>query len=125
MLAGFGLGPNLRYLRIARNNQKISDAAFELQVVTTVTQIANIYWDLVSAYQDRQVKQSSLDFANQTLSTARKQLELQAIPALDVMKAEAEVANREQDLSIARSTLQFQELLIKNALTKKPRRSHP
>jgi outer membrane protein TolC len=118
LLAGFGFGPNLRYLRIARNDQKISDQAFELQVVSTVTQIANIYWDLVSAYEDEQVKQRSLDFANQTLDTGRKQLQLQAIPALDVLKDEGEVASREEDLSIARSTLQFQELLIKNALTK-------
>ena len=118
LLQGFGLGPNLRYLRIARNNQKISDQAFELQVISTVTQIANMYWDLVSAYEDEQVKSHSLDFANQTLSTARKQLELQAIPALDVLKDEGEVANREQDLTIARSTLKFQELLIKNAVTK-------
>lgn len=118
LLAGFGRGPNLRYLRIARNNQKISDQAFELQVITTVTQIANIYWDLVSAYEEEQVKNRSLDFANQTLSTARKELDLQAIPALDVLKDEGEVASREQDLTIARSQLQFQQLLIKNALTK-------
>jgi len=118
LLAGFGFGPNLRYLRIARNNQKISDEAFKLQVITTVTQIANMYWDLVAAYQDEQVKSSSLDFANETLTSGRKQLELQAIPAMDVMKDEAEVANREQDLTIAKSTLQFQELLIKNAITK-------
>jgi outer membrane protein TolC len=118
LLAGFGLGPNLRFLRIAKNNQKISDEAFKLQVVTTITQIANMYWDLVAAYEDEQVKSRSLDFANQTLDNDRKQLALQAIPAMDVMKAETEVANREQDLTIAKSTLQFQELLIKNALTK-------
>ncbi|SNS36258.1 Outer membrane protein TolC [Granulicella rosea] len=118
LLSGFGLGPNLRYLRIARNNQKISDQAFELQVISTVTQIANIYWDLVAAYEDEQVKVRSLDFAQQTLDSGRKQLQLQAIPALDVLKDEAEVANREQDLTIARSQLQFQSLLIKNALTK-------
>ena len=118
LLSGFGFGPNLRYLRIARNDQKISDQAFALQVISTVTQIANIYWDLVSAYEDEQVKSRSLDFANQTLATGRKQLELQAIPALDVLKDEGEVAAREQDLTIARSQLRFQELLIKNALTK-------
>jgi outer membrane protein TolC len=118
LLAGFGLGPNLRFLRIARNNQKISDEAFKLQVITTITQIANMYWDLVAAYEDEQVKTRALDFANQTLDSGRKQLELQAIPAMDVMKDEAEVANREQDLTIAKTTLEFQELLIKNALTK-------
>ncbi|WP_089842339.1 TolC family protein [Granulicella pectinivorans] len=118
LLAGFGLGPNLRYLRIAKNNQKISDEAFKLQVITTITQIANMYWDLVAAYDDEQVKTRLLDFATQTLESGRKQLELQAIPAMDVMKDEQEVASREQDVTIAKTTLQFQELLIKNALTK-------
>ncbi len=118
VLAGFGFGPNLRFFKIAKNNQKISDEAFKLQVISTVTQIANMYWDLVAAYEDEQVKSRSLDFANQTLDSDRKQLSLQAIPAMDVMKAEGEVATREQDLTVAKTTLQFQELLIKNALTK-------
>jgi outer membrane protein TolC len=118
LLAGFGFGPNLRYLRIAKNNQKISDAAFKLQIITTVTQIANMYWDLVAAYEDEQVKTQSLDFAESTLDIGRKQLALQAIPAMEVMKDEGEVANSQQDLTIAKSALQFQELLIKNALTK-------
>src|SRR3984893_17473376 len=43
LLAGFGFGPNLRYLRIARNNKRISDIAFKDQVIATVTQIENIY----------------------------------------------------------------------------------
>ena len=118
LLSGFGLGPNLRFLRIAKNNQRISDQAFKLQVVTTITQIANIYWDLVAAYEDEGVKSRSLEFARQTLESGRKQLALQAIPAMDVMKDEAEEANREQDLTIAKTALQFQELLMKNALTK-------
>ncbi|WP_419807051.1 TolC family protein [Terriglobus sp.] len=118
LLAGFGFGPNLRYLRIARNNKQISDEAFGLQVISTVTQTANLYWDLVAAYEDEQVKQRSLAFANDTLLSARKQLALQAIPALDVTKDEGEVARAEGDLTIAKATLQFQELLIKNALTK-------
>ena len=67
-----------------------------------MTQIANMYWDLVAAYEDEQVKSRSLDFANQTLDNDRKQLALQAIPAMDVMKAEAEVANRESRTSPSR-----------------------
>jgi len=118
LLSGFGFGPNLRYLHIARNNQKISDDAFKLQVITTVAQIANIYWDLVAAYEDQQVKTRSLDFAQQTLDSARKQLKLQAVPALDVLKDQAELDNRKQDLTIASTQLEFQSLLIKNALTK-------
>jgi len=118
LLAGFGLASNLRYLHIARNNKKISDIAFKDQAIATVTQIENIYWDLVGAYEEARVKEQSLQFANQTLDNAKKQLQLEAIPALDVMKAEAEVSKRDQDLTVARTTLQLQESLMKNALTK-------
>jgi outer membrane protein TolC len=118
LLAGFGFGPNLRYLRIAKNDKKISDIAFKNQVITTVTQIENIYWDLVNAYQQAQVSEQSLAFAQQSFETAKKQLQLQSIPEMDVMRAEAEVSKRDQDLTVARTSLQLQELLIKNALTK-------
>jgi outer membrane protein TolC len=124
LLAGFGFGPNLRYLRIARNNKKISGIAFKNQVIATVTQVENIYWDLVNAYEQARVDEQSLAFANQTLENARKQLQLESIPqmdvmkAVDVMKAEAEVSKRDQDLTVARTTLQLQESLMKNALTR-------
>ena len=118
LLAGFGFGPNLRYLRIANNDKKISDIAFKDQVVATVTQIENIYWDLVNAYRQAQVNEQSVAFAQQALDNARKQLQLEAVPAMDVTRAEAELSRRDQDLTVAKTSLQLQELLIKNALTK-------
>jgi outer membrane protein TolC len=118
LLAGFGFGPNLRYLLIARNNKKISDIAFKDQVIATVTQIENIYWDLVSAYEQTQVNEQSSAFAQQTLENARKQLKLESIPEIDVMRAEAELSRRDQDLTVARTSLQLQETLMKNAVTK-------
>ena len=118
LLAGFGTGPNLRFLRIAKNNKKISDIAFKMQIVATITQVANIYWDLVSAYEEEKVNEQSYSFAQQSLENARKQLQLEAVPAMDVMRAEAEVSRRDQDLTVAKTNLQLQESLIKNALTK-------
>jgi outer membrane protein TolC len=118
LLAGFGFGPNLRYLRIAKNNKRISDIAFRDQVIATVTQIANIYWDLVNAYQQARVNEQSLKFAEQSYDSAKKQFELEAIPQMDVMRAEAEVSRRDQEMTVARSNLQLQESLLKNALTR-------
>jgi outer membrane protein TolC len=118
LLAGFGFGPNLRYLHIAKNNKKISDIAFKNQIIATVTQVENMYWDLVNAYEQARVNEQSLAFANQTLENAKKQLQLESIPELDVMKAEAEVSRRDQDLTVARTSLQLQESLMKNALTR-------
>lgn len=42
--------------------------------------------------------------------------QLESIPAMDVM--EAEVSKRDQDVTVARTSLQLQELLMKNAITK-------
>ena len=64
------------------------------------------------------MNEQSLAFANQTLENAKKQLQLESIPEMDVMKAEAEVSKRDQDLTVARTNLQLQESLMKNALTK-------
>ena len=118
LLAGFGTGPNLRYLRIARTNQKIGDIAFKAQIIATVTQICDIYWDLVNAYDTEQVGERSVAFATETLDTSRKQLALQAIPEMDVLKAESELATRQQDLTVARTNLELQELYMKNAITR-------
>ena len=54
----------------------------------------------------------------ETLDTSRKQLALQAIPEMDVLKAEADLATRQQDLTIARTNLELQELYMKNAITR-------
>ncbi len=118
LLAGFGFLPNTRFIRIAKNNQKISDLAFKAQIIATVTQIETLYWDLFRAYQEEQVSEHSLQFAQQTYDDAQKQFALQAIPELDVLRDEAEVAKRDQDLTVAKTTLQLQQLLMKNALTK-------
>src|SRR5271166_2789834 len=118
LLAGFGFGPNLRYLRIARNDKKISDIAFKDQIIATVTQIENIYWDLVGAYEQTQVNEQSSAFARQTFENAKKQFQLESIPEMEVLRAEAEVSRRDQDLTVARTSLQFQETLMKNAITK-------
>jgi outer membrane protein TolC len=118
LLAGFGLGPNLRYLHIAKTDRKISEIAFKAQITSTVSQICNIYWDLVNAYDTEQVGERSVAFATETLDTSRKQLALQAIPEMDVLKAESEVATRQQDLTVARTNLELQELYMKNAITR-------
>ena len=118
LLAGFGFLPNKRYIRIAKNNQKISNLAFKAQVIATVTQIENLYWDLFNAYQEEQVKERSLQFAQQSYSNAQKQFGLRAIPEMDVVRSETEVAKRAQDVTVAKTNLQLQQLLMKNALTK-------
>jgi len=118
ILAGFGIATNERYIRIAKRNSQITDLAFKSQVIATVTQVQDIYWDLVNAYEVEQISERSLGFANKTLSDDQKQLELQAIPAMQVMTDQSAVATAEGNLTVARASLRLNELLMKNALTR-------
>ena len=118
LLYGFGVATNERYIRIAKRNSQITDLAFKAQVIATVTQVENIYWDLVNAFDSERISEQSLGFANKNLSDDQKQLKLQAIPAMQVMTDESAVATAEGNLTVARASLRLNELLMKNALTK-------
>jgi outer membrane protein TolC len=118
LLSGFGFGPNLRFIRIARNNREISDVAFRNQVIATVSQIQNIYWDLVNAYEDAGVKERSLALAEKLLADNREQERIGSMAPIEVTRAANEVASRKQEAILARTTLRLQQLLMKNAITK-------
>jgi len=118
LLQGLGLLPNTRFIRIARNNREITDVAFRLQVITTVDQIENIYWDLVYAYENVKVQQEALTFAQKLLADNKKQVQFGTLPPIQVVSAESTVSTDEQALTVAQTNLELQELLMKNALTR-------
>jgi outer membrane protein len=121
LLQGIGLLPNTRFIRIANNNRRITDEGFKLQVITTVSQIQDIYWDLVNAYQQVKVAERSLALANKTLSDNRKQVEIGTLAPIEIVRAESEASTANQSLIVAQTQLQLQQLLMKNAITRNSR----
>lgn len=118
LLQGFGLLSNTRFIRIAKNNREISDVAFRLQVITTVNQIQNIYWDLVSAYENVKVQEEALAVANKSLSDNKKQVEIGTLAPIEIVRAQSVVATDQQQVTLARNNLELQQLLMKNALSR-------
>ena len=118
LLQGFGFAPNRRFIQIAKTNREISDVVFRLQVITTVDQIENMYWDLVNAYENVKVQQDALGLANKTLSDNKKQVEIGTLAPIEVVRAESTVATDQQQLTVAQTNLELQQLLMKNALSR-------
>jgi outer membrane protein TolC len=118
LLQGFSLASNNRFIRIAKNNREISDVAFHLQVITTVGQIQNIYWDLVNAYENVKAKQRALDLANRLLADNEKQVKIGTLAPIEVVRAQSQAASASQDLIVAQTGLQLQQLYMKNALSR-------
>ncbi|MCL6565306.1 MAG: TolC family protein [Acidobacteriia bacterium] len=120
LLNGFGLLPNTRFIRIARNSKRAADLQFANQVIATVTQVQNLYWDLVFAREDVLVKQRSVELAEKLYQDNRRQVEIGTLAPIEVVRAEAEVARTRQDLIVAQTFLLQQQMLLKNAITKNP-----
>ena len=118
LLQGFSVATNTRFIKIAKNNREISDVAFRLQVMTTVAQIENIYWNLVNAYEDVKSKQRALDLANQLLENNQKQVRIGTLAPIEVVRAQSQVASASQDLIISQTNLQLQQLYMKNAVSR-------
>jgi outer membrane protein len=118
LLQGFGRLSNTRFITIAKNNREISDVAFRLQVITTVNQIQDIYWDLVNAYENVRVQEQSVALAQKTLSDNKKQVEIGTLAPIEIVRAQSVVATNQQALITAQTNLSLQQLLMKNALSR-------
>ena len=118
LLQGFGYNLNTRLIRIAKNNREISDVAFRQQVISTVGQIENLYWDLVTAYENVRVQERAMALAQKTEQDNRKQVEIGTLAPIEIVRAQATVAADQQNLIIAQTALQYQQLLMKNAITR-------
>jgi outer membrane protein TolC len=118
LLQGWGIENNRREIIIAENDRKVTDASFRAQVIATVAQIQNIYWDLVNAYEDVQVKQTALEFAERLLRDNTKQVKVGTLARIEVVAAESGVAAATQNLITSQTNLEYQQLITKNAIAR-------
>ncbi len=107
---------NKRFIAQAINNRRITDSAFRQQLLFTINQVENIYWLLVSAYENVLSAQHALDQSTQVASDNRKQLQIGTLAPLDVLNADNQVAQDKQTLITAQSNLEYQQLVMKQAI---------
>ncbi|MGH9559552.1 MAG: TolC family protein, partial [Bryobacteraceae bacterium] len=94
------------------------DLTFKLQVITTVSAILNLYWDLVSFDDDLRIKRQALETAQRFLEDNQRQVQLGTLPAIEVTRTQAEVSAAKEDLLIAQTNVAQQEAVLKNALSR-------
>lgn len=118
LLQGFGMAVNNRNIRIARNNYKVSELVFKQQIISTVASVIGLYWDLVAANEDVIVKRQALALNQKLYDDNKKQVEIGTLAPIEIIRAEAEVARSQQELTISETNLLQQETVLKNALSR-------
>jgi len=118
LLQGFGTGVNGRFIRVAQKNIQAAQETFRSQLLNVVSNVLNLYWDLVTDDDDLTVRQRAVDQAQKFYDDTRKQIELGVVPRFEATRSQSVLSNSRQQLSIAQATAQQQENLLKNALSR-------
>lgn len=115
---GLGRRINRRNIEVAKLNREVTDLAFEQQLITTISQIQNLYWDLVSLRDEQVARQADLDLALELVAKNERQVELGLLAGVEVVRARTQATNFRRQLVQVRANIKQQETVVKNALSK-------
>jgi outer membrane protein TolC len=118
LLQGAGIWVNKRFIYEGILDRRITDSTFRQQILATVNQVENIYWVVVSAYEDVQAKERALEQSTKLESDTQKQLDIGTMAPLDVVSAQSTVATDKQALISSQSNLNYQQLTLKQAIAR-------
>ena len=102
LLRNRGVYINKLPISIARNNLQVSQRQFEDQVIQLLTQAEGSYWDYLEARENLRVQEAALALRDASLKRAQRELELGAIPELDIFQPQADFAQAEVNYTQAK-----------------------
>lgn len=116
LLRNFGDEVNETQIVLAQTNREISRNDYRDQVLRSLREIEDAYWELVFARDDLAVKQESLRLAEELLKLNRIKVQVGTLPPIEITTAEAEVANRDQAVIVAENAVRDAEDTLRRAM---------
>ncbi|HTS63954.1 MAG TPA: TolC family protein [Candidatus Acidoferrales bacterium] len=118
LLQGFGRAVNERTITVARMNRDSADLNFRITVSNVIAQVLNAYYSLAATYEDVKAKSLAAETAATLLADVRERARVGTVAPSDVIVPESQSVSAEQARVLAETTLQQQELQIKNLLSR-------
>ncbi len=119
LLRGRGREVNLRFIRIAQIDQRVSRLLFEQQVLETIYGVSRLYYDLVSLGENIGVKVESLVAAQKLYNDDRDQVEQGTLAPIELTRVQALLSSSRLDLIQARGEYRQQEVILKEQLLRR------
>jgi outer membrane protein len=119
LLRGRGPAVNLRFVHIARLNQKISRLFFEQQILETIYGVSRLYYDLVSLGENIGVKQESLAAAQRLYEDDKSQVEEGTLAPVELTRAKALLSSSRLDLIQAEGEYRQEEVILRGQLVRR------
>ena len=116
LLKNFGIDINKRNIYIAQNEVNKSDYTFKTKVIDIISNVENVYWDLVFSIEDLKVKKKSLERAKDLKRHVMAQVSVGTMAEIETLQAESDVASREESLLVSKDLILDNEDKLKNIL---------
>jgi outer membrane protein TolC len=117
LLKNFWIDNTRLTIRVAKNRLNYSEQGLRLQVITSVTDVENAYYELIYAQENVKVQQEALVLAQTQLDQDQQRVQIGTLAQLDVQQDEAQVATSKANLIAAQSTFNTAQNTLKNLLT--------
>ena len=116
LLKNFGVDINRTQIKIAENDREISLDRFRETIMDVVTQIQDVYWDLVFTIEDLKVEQRSLRLAQELAEVNRARVRAGVAAPVEITQAETDIAAREARVTEAEKRMRDAEDRLKVVL---------
>jgi outer membrane protein TolC len=113
LLRNFTIDATRQQILVSRKNREISDVQLQQSIAVTTRNVKNAYWDLVFAIDNLAVQRQSLELAQRSFRDNRARVEIGTMAPLDIVQAEAEVAQREEGVILAEAAIQRAEDILR------------
>ena len=105
LLRGFSIDTPRQQLLVSQKNREIADVTLRQSIALTSRAVQHAYWDLAFAIASFDVQTQSLDLARESLKNTRARVEIGTMAPIDIVEAEAEVAQREEAVIVAEAQI--------------------
>lgn len=107
-----GLGSQVNLVGVHQAEKDVELSQYELQgfVLALISQVEELYWNLISAREELRIHYASLDLANEQLKETKERIDVGDIAEIELAAAEGEMAVREE------AVIDTQSACEKNAL---------
>ena len=116
LLQGAGKRANTHSIRIVEYERQITDTRTKLEVIRVLADADRGYWRLYAARRELEVRQKEYELAQAQLKQTRRMVELGEKAEVEVVRSEAGVAERLQNIIIAENELRNRERELKQIL---------
>ncbi len=117
LLKNFWIDNTRLQIFLNRKNLENSELALRRQIINTITDVEQAYFNLIYTEETVKVQEKALELAERLVSENRRRVEVGALAPLDERQAESQAAASRADLLAAKANRDTQERVLKSLLS--------